>query len=76
MIKIRNYFQIINLKRFVFLWFSKGYHDQVLLKVVNPNVDVNVDVDVTYVDFAFYLTSYLTFWRRFTSYSTCDDRYT
>ena len=28
--------------------------DQVLLKVVNPNVDVNVDVDVTYMDFAFY----------------------
>ena len=26
--------------------------DQVLLKVVNPNVDVNVDV--TYVNFAFY----------------------
>ena len=27
---------------------------RVLLKVVNPNVDVNVDVDVTYVNFAFY----------------------
>ena len=27
---------------------------RVLLKVVNPNVDVNVDVDVTFVNFAFY----------------------
>ena len=26
----------------------------VLLKVVTPNVDVNVDVDVTYDKFAFY----------------------
>ena len=49
---------------------------RVLLKVVNPNVDVNVDVDVTYVNFAFYLTSYLTFWRRFTSDSTCAYEHT
>ena len=26
---------------------------RVLLKVVNPNVDVNVHVDVTYVNFAY-----------------------
>ena len=28
--------------------------DQVLLKVVNSNVDLKVDVDVTNVNFAFY----------------------
>ena len=27
--------------------------DRVLLKFVNPNVDVKVDVDVTYVNFAY-----------------------
>ncbi|XP_078340580.1 uncharacterized protein LOC144627433 [Crassostrea virginica] len=49
---------------------------RVLLKVVNPNVDVNVDVDVTFVNFAFYLTTYLTFWHRFTSDSTCAYEHT
>ena len=43
--------------------------NRVLLKVVNPNVDVNVDV--TYGNFAFYQTSYLTCWRRSTTDSTC-----
>ena len=28
--------------------------DQVLLKVVNSNIDLKVDVDVTNVNFAFY----------------------
>ena len=42
-----------------------GYLGPDLLKVVNPNVDVNADVDETYVNFA-----YLMFWRIFTSDST------
>ena len=35
-------------------WREGIEQDRVLLKVVNPNVDVNVDVDVTFVNFAFY----------------------
>ena len=47
------------LERLFNVWETKGSNivadlGRVLLKVVNPNVDVNVDVDVTFVNFAFY----------------------
>ena len=33
--------------------FSHSIQGRVLLKVLNPNVDVNLYVDVTYVNFAY-----------------------
>ena len=47
-------FKSLHFGVYIFIVIVQEEQGRVLLKVVNPNVDVNVDVDVTFVNFAFY----------------------
>ena len=59
-LSIFKHVQIKQIENSMFFKFDSDFiklikcQGRVLLKVVNPNVDVNVDVDVTCVNFAFY----------------------